>query len=315
MHHLLFWFCSLVWGSSFILMKRAAVLFSPISVGGWRAFAGGATLALLWWWVGRKQWRFRASILPKIAVVALMGNIFPHSVQPLLVVRYGSGFIGMTVAFVPLLTILVSIPMLGIFPNRRQVFGVIGGLVCLGMMMADGLDRDMTLGMILLALLVPLCYAIANTFVRQQLQDEPSLPVTTLTLLMTSSVLLPLTFFEQQLGMPGPPVDAATATSSQWQTAIGALFILGAAGTGLATFAFLKLIVIKGPLFAGMVTYVIPVGAVLLGAIDGEEITLMQMLALAGVLLMVALVQLPARRRREATNSEDLEAAANRLPR
>ena len=315
MHHFLFWFCSLIWGSSFILMKRAAVLFSPISVGGWRAFAGGVTLALLWWIGSRKGWKFRASILPKIAVVALLGNIFPHSVQPLLVVRYGSGFIGMTVAFVPLLTILVSIPMLGIYPNRRQVIGVIGGLICLAMMMADGLDREMTFGMVLLALLVPLCYATANTFVRQKLQDEPSLPVTTLTLLMTSSVLLPLSLFEQQIGMPGPPVEAASASPQQWQMAVGALFVLGAFGTGLATYAFLKLIVVKGPLFAGMVTYVIPVGAVLLGAIDGEEITPKQIVALAGVLLMVALVQLPMRGRTTQTNREELEAAPNRLPR
>jgi len=51
------------------------------------------------------------------------------------------------------------------------------------------------------------------------------------------------------------------------------------------------LIVTKGPLFAGMVTYVVPTLALVWGALDGEVITSRQLLAMAGVLSMVALVQ------------------------
>ena len=300
MPHLLFWFCSLVWGSSFILMKKAAFVFSPASVGGWRAMAGGLSLALLWWLQGKRR-VLPPGAWPKVAVVALLGNIVPHTIQPLLVVRYGSGFIGMTVAFVPLLTVLVSVPMLGVYPSRRQLIGVVGGLGFLALMMADGLDRDMTAPMLVLALLVPTCYAIGNTFVRQKLQDAPPLPVTALALLLAGGVLVPLSFVEQQVGLPGPPATAASADAAQWRLAVLSLFALGALGTGLATYAFLKLIVLKGPLFAGMVTYLIPIGAILWGAYDGEAITTKQIAALGGVLAMVALVQWPlgARKNRD----------------
>jgi len=47
----------------------------------------------------------------------------------------------------------------------------------------------------------------------------------------------------------------------------------------------------RGPLFAGMITYVVPMLALTWGRFDHETITTRQMAAIAGVLAMVALVQ------------------------
>jgi drug/metabolite transporter (DMT)-like permease len=58
---------------------------------------------------------------------------------------------------------------------------------------------------------------------------------------------------------------------------------------------FIHLVVKEGPLFAGMVTYVVPVFALMWGAFDGETITLRQLAAIGGVLGMVALVQFGGR--------------------
>jgi hypothetical protein len=58
---------------------------------------------------------------------------------------------------------------------------------------------------------------------------------------------------------------------------------------------FIDLVVKEGPLFAGMVTYVVPVLALAWGAIDGETITGQQLAAIGGVLAMVALVQFGGR--------------------
>ena len=72
---------------------------------------------------------------------------------------------------------------------------------------------------------------------------------------------------------------------------LGAIAVLGILGTGFAVLLVIWLIVTKGPLFAGMVTYVVPTLALVWGAVDGEVITTRQLLAMAGVLGMVALVQ------------------------
>ena len=49
MAYVWFAFISLVWGGSFILMKKGAVWFSPTAVGAWRVIGGAAILALVWW--------------------------------------------------------------------------------------------------------------------------------------------------------------------------------------------------------------------------------------------------------------------------
>jgi drug/metabolite transporter (DMT)-like permease len=60
-------------------------------------------------------------------------------------------------------------------------------------------------------------------------------------------------------------------------------------------FMFYRLIQARGPLFAGMVTYLIPIGAVAWGWADGEPVSTRQLVALAVILAAVALVQWPER--------------------
>jgi drug/metabolite transporter (DMT)-like permease len=120
-------------------------------------------------------------------------------------------------------------------------------------------------------------------------------------------MLLPLEFFPaalEQLGLgrPNPPSD--------WLLAIASLVFLGAIGTGAAIWLFNRLIISHGPLFAGMVTHVFPIIALAWGAFDEEQITGRQMAAMAGVLMMVALVQFGATRPAAPAPTEKAAAAS-----
>jgi hypothetical protein len=59
---------------------------------------------------------------------------------------------------------------------------------------------------------------------------------------------------------------------------------------------FNRLIRERGPLFAGMSNNLVPVGAVIAGWLDAEPVSLLQTVALAGLVSMVALVQFASRR-------------------
>ena len=84
--------------------------------------------------------------------------------------------------------------------------------------------------------------------------------------------------------------------------------MLGVIGTGLATFWFNRLVQDHGPLFAGMVTNLVPIGAVLIGWLDREDISLRQAGALVGIVISVACVQF-----RAATKSpSSMPARSNR---
>jgi drug/metabolite transporter (DMT)-like permease len=281
-----FVFICLTWGASFILMKKGTLALSPVEIAAWRVIGGAVTIGLLCWWhqsrvmIRRGDWGWLLGIV-------LIGYAWPYALQPWLVAQYGSAFIGLTVSFVPLLTILVSIPVLGIYPTARQVFGVLGALICLGLLVMDGLRRSIPAVDLLLAGTVPFGYAMCNVCIRRWLSHVGSLPLTFQSLLASSVILFPLS-----LTAVGPQ----PTTRGDWLLALVSVGVLGVVGTGVATWLFNKLIHEQGPLFAGMVTNLVPIGAVLWGWADQEQVTAMQIAALIGIVVMVSVVQFGAAR-------------------
>ena len=288
MPYLSFLYICLVWGASFILMDRATHALGPVSIAVIRLLGGALVLALCWAW-NRQRVRVSWVDWGHIFVVALLANSLPFVIQPYTMIQAGEhGYFGMMVALVPLATILVSIPMLKIWPTRRQLIGVLGGIVCMALAVQDGSARGLSTWLLVLALSVPLTYALGNAYVKWKLEHLPALPLTTLFLAVGGILLLPLqvspeVLAQWQLAGPAEPYD--------WPLAIISIFILSIFGTGIGILLFVQLIKNQGPLFAGMVTYVIPVLALLWGQFDKERLTMTQVFAISGVLAMVALVQ------------------------
>lgn len=290
MAYLYFLTICLIWGSSFILMKKAALVFTGAEIAAGRALGGALVLVAAWWWT-RSRWVVRRNDWWALLGVVLIGYVWPWALQPSLIRRYGSGFIGLTVGFTPLLTVLVSVPMLRAWPTRRQLIGVVGALGCLALLMIDGLKRSIPPTQLLLAGTIPAGYAVANTWIRRSLRQMPALELSLASMLLTTLFLLPFVRHH---------ADIFTSRTEGVPLAVAAMLLLGIVGTGLAMFLFNKLIHEQGPLFAGMVTNLVPVGAVLWGWADHERVTPLQIIALVGLLVMVAIVQFGA-----ATRSSD----------
>ncbi len=284
----------LLFGSNFILMARAGAAFGPVAVGAGRV-VGAATVLLLIWRLVTPSARIPRQKWFSCLLVGLVANGYPYVVQPYLIrqalaMNEGAGhsFFGVMVAFTPLLTILVSPLMLGVWPTARQVIGVVVGLGFMALLVDDGSHRGVTPLMLLLAFSVPLSYACANTYLRRELNDLPVTALSAMMLLAPALLLVPLACCDSllqgfHLGAPTEPLD--------YSTAVMATAILGVFGTGLTMWLFVRLVQTQGPLFAGMVTYVVPLIALSWGAFDGEMITTRQMVAITGVLAMVAFVQ------------------------
>ena len=81
---------------------------------------------------------------------------------------------------------------------------------------------------------------------------------------VAGAALVPLQFSPQALDalhIAAPTGRDGVATA----TAVFYLFLLGVVGSGISTMVFVWMILKKGPLFAGMTTYVVPVLALLWG--------------------------------------------------
>ncbi len=289
MHYLLFSLVCLLWGSNFILMKKAGLSFGPVGVGAWRVMGGAAALMLLSILL-RRSWRVRRPHILPLAVVVVLGYAWPFVMQPSLINAHGSALMGMMVCLVPLATILVSVPLLRQAPTAGQVVGVLGGLGFMAVLFSDKLDASVPLTDLLLAASIPIGYSISNTTIKRSLADVPALELTGLSLLLAGVFLTPLTVTTETI-----------QPNEHFPLALAALLWMGVVSTGLATFMLYYLVQRRGPLFAGMVTYIIPLIAVAWGYLDGEHISTAQLLALLGVLAMVGVVQYGSERATPST--------------
>jgi drug/metabolite transporter (DMT)-like permease len=280
MYYLMFTYISIVWGSSFILMKWAQYSYPAMSLATYR-FLGAAAILFIFWLSGKRNKLFELKDLIHILVISAF-TILPYAIQPYLIEKYGSAFIGMMVIFVPLLTILISIPLIKLFPKRREIAGVIGGLLFAWMIVHDGIQRQFTLLNVILAFSIPLFYTLANVYIKKYLNHTEPLNLSLSIMLISAVLLWPFAVYFEDVKI-----------NEHFTSATIHLLILGIMGTGIPIIFFFSLIKHQGPLFAGMVTYVIPIGAIAWGLIDGEQISALQVISISGLLLMVALVQWP----------------------
>lgn len=288
MAYLSFLCICLMWGSSFILIDRASNALGPLAIGTCRLLGGATILTIIWAWQ-RPHVRIAPRDWLHVLFVAALANAWPFTTLPYVMSQANEhGYFGMMVALVPLVTIMASIPMLGVWPTQRQLIGVIGGLVCLAGVVEDGSQRGIPLSLLALALTVPTSYAIGNTYIKWKLEHIPPVQLTAMFLGMGGCLLLTLQLFPDflksaQLTGPEAPHD--------WPVALLSIAMLGVFSTGFAVLLFIRLVKYQGPLFAGMVTYVIPLVALAWGQFDEERLTPLQLAAMGGVLAMVALVQ------------------------
>jgi drug/metabolite transporter (DMT)-like permease len=288
MAYFAFLFVCLMWGSTFILLERVSHVLGPAEIGAFRLLSAAAALGVIWWFK-RDVYRLERRDWGPILLSALVANVPPYISQPYVLAQgFGHSFFGVAVAAIPLLTILMSISMLGVWPTWRQLAGVVGGLFCLWFVIEDGIHRGMSLGLLALAAMVPITAAFNNTFIKRKLSHAQALPMTTAILGSAGLMLLPLVFCR-------PAIDALHLAGPAHPVFTPAIWFylaaLGVVATGLSTVAFFYMVLKQGPLFAGMTTYVVPLVAMAWGMFDHETISTQQLVAMAGVLVMVGVVQ------------------------
>ncbi len=284
---------ALIWGGSFWMIKEASAVFGPMSVSLGRLLGSVLVLGAIWRWRGMVS-GLKRSDLPWLGLIAIMGYALPFTIQPFLIGRHQeSAFFGTMVCLVPLLTLLISIPLLRQKPTLRQIIGVVGGLSFFAwLLIGDGGQRKIPAGHLVLAVLVPLGYAVGNVMVKRQFSDRPALCMACVVCAVAGLIMGPLALSMESV---------AEVPQTQRMRAAGLIAILGLVNTGLATWLFYSLIQRRGPLYAGMITYLIPIVAIVIGALDGEVISMRQKITIGGVLTMVWLTQRDSAPRGKAT--------------
>jgi drug/metabolite transporter (DMT)-like permease len=277
---------SVIWGSSFILIKKSLEHFNPYEVGALRVLIAGIILLPLAILNIRK---FPKKNLKWLILAAVTGNFIPMFLFPIAETEVSSSIAGIINSMMPIFVIIVGALLWKFQTTKRQVIGVIISFTgaCI-LAFSGGEGGEFKLIPILLLLLATLFYAISTTTVKSKLSDVPakilSAFVFSFVLILPSLIALVFAGFFNNFEV----------NSGFWE-GLGFVSLLSIFGTGLAMMLNYKLLSVSTPLFASTVTLLMPVVAIVWGLLDGEKLTLMQ--GFGGVIILAGLIflrQMPA---------------------
>ncbi len=273
-------FLSLIWGTSFILIKKGLQGFGFVEAASIRLMAGGAVflpLAIFQYKsIPRDRW-------PYVILITFVGMFIPAFLFCLAQQHVQSAVAGIMNALTPIFTFIFSIFLFKKAAKLTHMVGLLLGLVCAIMLVVERSDKAFTLNMYAgLIVLATICYGMNINLVKNFLSDVPSLAI--------SSVSVSLGGLLSFLFIFLPRHENYVMTEERW-VPLGALVLLGIMSTALAQLFFYKLIQNTSPIFASSTTYIMPVVAVLWGLLDGESFHLIHALSIAGILTSVLLVR------------------------
>lgn len=271
---------SIVWGSSFFLIKKALLAFSPVQVAALRiAISAIAFTPVILWNYKKIDWSKSFWLL----IVGITGSALPAYLFSTAQTELDSSVTGILNSLTPLFTLLFGILLFQSEVVVRKIIGVLIGLAGAVLMVLLNSDGGLS-GNILyggLVVLAAMSYGINGNLVSHKLKG------------MTALNLSAVSFFF--VGVPGLVYLLTTdfieivQTHPEGLRALGAVAFLSLVGTVIASIIFYQLIKITSPVFASMVAYLIPIIAILLGVFDGEVVTMVHFLGMGLILIGVYL--------------------------
>ncbi|WP_207916926.1 DMT family transporter [Micromonospora sp. KC723] len=296
-----------IWGSSFLFIKVGVEELHPLHLTLYRVTTGAVTLLAVLV-VLRDRLPREPRVWAHLAVAAAFGVAVPFTLFGYGEQRVESMLAGIWNAATPLIVLPLAVLVFRTerLTVRRAVglgLGFVGVLVVLGVW--QGVGGAHFAGQ-LMCFGAAACYGVAIPYLKKFLGGTgySGLSLSAAQLLVATA----------QLAVVGPLVAGAppVPTGLSWPV-VASVVALGALGTGLAFVINMHNIRVAGASTASTVTYVIPVFAVLVGALVlDERLTWHQPVGALVVLLGVAVAQglLGPRRAPEVTAPTAIEPAA-----
>jgi len=277
---------AMIWGSSFILMKRGLQSFTYTQVGTMRV----SIAALFMTVVGFRHFKhFRKKDFAALAIVGFLGNAIPYVLFPLAVNHLDSGVVGIINSLVPLFTVLIGGWFFGQKATGTQWQGVAVGLIGAAVlilpvksMLSGAFQIEGELGYGLFGVLATLMYGTSVNTLKMKLPHLKAVTVTTLSLATAAP-------FTIGVSLASGVTEVFKTDPNAW-TNLGYVAVLGVIGSGVAVILFNRLIQMTTALFSSSVTYAIPVVAILWGIWDGEQILWNHLLGLGIIVTGIYLV-------------------------
>tara|TARA_B110000495_G_scaffold199461_1_gene212933 strand:+ start:2264 stop:3151 length:888 start_codon:yes stop_codon:yes gene_type:complete len=268
---------SLIWGSSFILIKKSLIGLSPLQVGSLRIVFSSIIIFLIGFnkikTIQKDKWKW-------IAVSAIIGTFLPAFLFAYAETQIDSAVASILNSLVPMNTVLIGLAVFKISTTKRQSIGVIIGFVGTAVLIISGsdLNPDQNYMYSGLVIICSILYATNVNLIKKYLYDVNAVAIAagqfSVIFIPSLIVLLYSDFFKIDF------INNKIILESLLYVLLLSFF-----GTAMAKILFNKLIQISSPVFASSVTYSMLIVSVIWGVLDGELFNSSQ--AIATVLIII----------------------------
>ena len=268
---------SIIWGSSFILIKKALLGLTAYQLGALRTIITGLILLSVGYYklkeIPKYKWKW-------LLISGLLGSFIPAFFFAIAETEIDSAVTSILNSLVPLNTILLGFAVFRIASTKRQILGVIIGFIGTAILISKGaeLNPNQNYFYAIFVIASTLMYATNVNIIKRYLQDVKPLAIAAgnyvFIVVPAFIVLLFTNFFSEE-----------TFNHPDFRSSIICVVILSVFGTALAKVVFNKLVQISTPVFASSVTYIMPIVALIWGVLDGESFGFVQ--GLAAILILV----------------------------
>ena len=281
---------AIVWGSSFILIKKGLVGLTPLQLGSLRTVISSLFIFLTGYTslktILSHQWKW-------IVLSGFIGTFFPAFLFAFAETEVDSGVVSLLNALVPLNAILIGLAIFKITSTKMQMLGVVLGFIGASMLIFNSMELNpdqnyLYAGFVVLSTVM---YAFNVNIIKHYLQDVKPIAIATgnfVAIVIPAFLVLVFSDF----------FTAQTFENEVVYASIGYVAILAVFGTVMAKIIFNNLIQISSPVFASSVTYLMPLVALLWGLLDGELFGLDQGLASLLILCGIYLANKKAKKNR-----------------
>lgn len=270
---------ALVWGTSFILIKKGLVVYSAGEVGALRILSACIFLLPL---SLPKLRKLSARHLKLLFGMGLLGSFIPAFLFAIGQTRLDSGITGVLNGLVPIFVLLVGALFFKQKFEKAKYLGIFLAFVGTAILLTAGSGGGLS-GFNYYAIFIviaTMCYGINLNFIKQYLADLNAVVITSVSLLLVGPLAAVYLFV-------GTDFTEKLAVAPGALEALGYISLLGVMSTSIALILFNRLVQITTPIFTSMVTYLIPIVAIAWGIFDGETLVTGQLIGMGAILVGV----------------------------
>ena len=276
---ILFLILSLIWGSSFILIKKGLTSLNPEEVASLRI--ASASLVLLPFAAKRIKEINKKNIFTLI-LVGLVGSFLPSFLFALAQTKLSSSLTGIMNALTPFFTIMISVLFFKEKPEKKIYFGIVLGFIGTLLLISNRENGDFSFNYYaFFVVAATILYGINANLIKHYLALMKSLSIASISLTIVGPLsiiyLLFLTPFLDHIHEPKVLVASSY------------IVILGVFGTAFALILFNKMVQLTNPVFSTSVTYLIPIISVFWGVIDGEQLSPLQFVSMLTIMIGISI--------------------------